>query len=99
MAQRVGGLRRKTRRKFKKNIRTRGKISMVQYFQTFESGEKVVLKANTAVQKGMYHARFHGEVGTIKQKQGRCFEVVIKDGGMMKKLIIHPIHLQKCQTQ
>lgn len=95
MAQRIGGFRRKTRNKLKKNIRTKGKISIKKYLQVLKNGEKVLLKAEPAVQKGMYFPRYHGRSGTIVGKKGKCYEVKILDGKKPKVLIIHPIHLKK----
>jgi large subunit ribosomal protein L21e len=95
MTKRVGGLRRKSRKKLRKNIREKGKLSLTRYFQKFKQGEKVYLKAEPAIQKGLYHARFHGKMGIIKSKQGFCYNVEIKDGGKKKNLLIHPIHLKK----
>lgn len=99
MAQRVGGSRRKTRSKFRKSIRQKGKISLVRYFQNLKPNDKVVLHLEPAVQKGMYHTRYHSKTGVIKQKRGDCYEVIIKDGKKLKNLIIHPVHLKKCQKQ
>ena len=98
MTQRIGGFRRKTRAKFRKNIHDRGKISIARYLQTFKPGDRVSLSAEPAVQKGMYHPRFHGKTGLITNKKGSCYEVLIGDGGKQKSLIVHPIHLRKCQT-
>lgn len=95
MAQRIGGFRRKTRDKLKKNIRTRGKISIKRYLQVLKDGDKVLLKSEPAVQKGMYFPRYHGRYGTIVGKKGNCYEVKILDGKKPKVLIIHPVHLKK----
>lgn len=89
----MGGSRRKTRNKLRKRPRTKGKISIANYLQTFKAGEKVCLNAEPAVQKGMYHPRFHGKIGEIKGKRGKCYEVVIKDGSKEKILVVHPVHL------
>ncbi|MBS3150467.1 50S ribosomal protein L21e [Candidatus Woesearchaeota archaeon] len=97
MAKRIGGSRRKTRSKLKKNIKQRGKISFSRYFQTFSENDRVYLNAEPAVQEGIYFPRFHNKVGTIKGKKGRCYEVQIKDGKKQKMLIVHPVHLKKCQ--
>lgn len=94
MAKRTGSRRRKTRDKLKKPIKTKGKISIRNYLKNFKPGESVVLKAEPAVQKGMYHPRFHGKIGIIKKKQGNCYQVIIKDNKMEKIQIIHPIHLK-----
>tara|TARA_Y100000310_G_C20057825_1_gene523561 strand:- start:185 stop:331 length:147 start_codon:yes stop_codon:yes gene_type:complete len=47
------------------------------------------------VQRGMYHSRFYGKSGSIKGKQGRCYEVLITDGSKQKTLIVHPVHLKR----
>ena len=54
MVTRIGGFRRKTRHKLKKTVRTRGKLSLTRFLQSFVAGEKVVLSAEPAYQKGMY---------------------------------------------
>ena len=94
MVKRIGGFRRKTRHKLQKKARQKGKLSLRKYFQKFEIGQKVLLKADSIVQKGMYHPRFHGKIGIIKGKEGRCYEVKIKDYSKEKTLIVHPVHLE-----
>jgi len=93
--RRVGGNRRKTRYKLRKNVRDKGKISLTRYLQVLKDGEIVCLKAEPAVQKGMYFRRFHGKHGIVKGKKGKCYEVLIKDGGKKKTVIVHPVHLSK----
>ncbi|MFC1801479.1 50S ribosomal protein L21e [Nanoarchaeota archaeon] len=95
MVQRIGGFRRKTRDKFKKNYRQKGKIGLSRYFQQFQDGDRVILKAESAVQKGLYHPRYHGLQGMVKGKQGNCYTVDIKDRGKKKIVIVHPVHLKK----
>ena len=95
MVKKVGGFRRKTRHKLSKPRRRKGKISVKKFFQDFEKGDKVVLNAEPAVQKGMYFPRFHSKVGIIKKKIGRCYKLLIKDGKKEKNLIVHPVHLKK----
>ena len=93
MVKRIGGLRRKSRYKFKKEERRKGKISMTRYFRSFNMGDKVYLSAEPAVQKGMYFPRFMGKTGIVKGKRGRCYEIAINDIGKEKTLIVHPVHL------
>jgi large subunit ribosomal protein L21e len=95
MAQRIGGQRRKTRHKLQKKSRDKGKISIANYFQEFIKGDRVLLSAEPAIHGGMYNPRFHSKVGTIASKRGKCYTVMIKDGGKEKTLIVHPIHLRK----
>ena len=95
MTKRTGGQRRKTRYKFQKPSSERGKISIQKYLQTFNIGDKVLLKLDSSVHKGMYFRRYHGKIGVIKWKRGICYETLIKDNNKEKLLIIHPIHLTK----
>ncbi len=91
---RIGGARRKTRQKFKKHYRSRGKVSLRRYLQSFTRGDRVALVAEPAVQKGMYFRRFHGKTGTVVKKIGSCYEVSILDGNKEKRVIVHPVHLR-----
>ena len=95
--KRIGQARRKTRHKLSKDTSKKGKISFTTYFQKFDIGDKVVLKAEPAVQKGLYAMSYYGKMGVIKGQQGRCYEVVIKDGSKQKVLIVHPTHLKRIQ--
>ena len=95
MVKRIGTSRRKTRNKFKKDLKKKGKISIRNFFQKLEVNDKVQLLAEPAYQKGLYFPRFHGKVGKIVKKRGFCYEIMIKDISKEKKLIVHPIHLKK----
>jgi large subunit ribosomal protein L21e len=95
MATRIGGARRKTRQKYSKPYKLRGKISLRSYLQTLEAGDKVALKTEPAIQRGMYFRRFHGKIGTVTRSLGSCYEVRIKDMDKEKRLIVHPVHLKK----
>jgi len=97
MATRIGGFRRKTRSKFSKPQKEKGKLSLTRFFQKFNEGDKVYLKADPAYQKGMYFPRFHGKVGVLTGKKGRCYEVQVNDLGKQKTLIVHPVHLKKAK--
>lgn len=93
MVDRVGGFRRNTRNKLRKNVRDHGKISLKKYLQSFEVGSKVLLGAEPAYQKGMYFPRFYGKVGIVSKKVGTCYEVKIKDFTKEKIVVVHPVHL------
>lgn len=94
MATNKGTFRTRTRQKFKKDRRRKGKISMTRLFQEFNIGDKVNLSVESAVQKGMYFPRFYGKTGIIVGKRGACYEVEIKDMNKKKILISHPVHLK-----
>ena len=91
--RRIGGNRRKTRSKFRKNISEKGKRNIAKYLEKYTNGDKVVLKADPGYQKGIYFRRFHGKSGIIEKKQGNCYYVSIKDGNKEKSILVHQIHL------
>lgn len=95
MVTRIGGARRKTRGLMKKQHRSRGKLSLRNYLQEFSAGDKVALVMEPAVQKGTYHRRHYGKVGEVLRTQGSCYVIGIRDGGKVKEVIAHPVHLRK----
>lgn len=95
MSARKGGLRSRTRAKFRKNKRAKGKVSLTRYFMEFKEGDVAVLSAEPAVQKGLYHQRFHGRPGVVVDKRGTNYGIKIQDGNKEKLLYVHPVHLKK----
>ena len=93
--KRIGGFRRKTRHKLSKNIKERGKIGITRFFRKFIEGDRVCLNAEPAYQKGMYNPRFHGKIGTVVGKKGKCYEIKFKDIKKEKKVVVHPVHLKR----
>ena len=94
MAMRIGGVRRKTRHKLRREVREKGKLSVSEIFKTFNNGDRVVLKPNPAYQDGTFFFNYTGRHGTVVGKRGKCYEVKIVDGKKEKLLIVHPIHLK-----
>ncbi len=95
MSKRKGGYRHKTRRLWKKNHRDKGKISITKCMAEYNEGQKVTLVAEPAVQTAIFHSRFQGLTGTVIGKRGGCYCVTIHDGGKLKTIIVHPVHLNK----
>ena len=95
MVKRLYGFRKRTRHKFSKHFRDKGKISLRKFVQTFKVGDKVVLAAEPAYQKGLYLSRFHGRTVEVIGTRGRCYIVEFKDQNKEKSIIVHPIHLKK----
>lgn len=93
--KKIGGFRRKTRSIFTKSKREKGKISLTRYLQILNKGDIVQLSVESSIHKGVYHPMFHGKMGVIQNKKGKCYEVLITDGGKQKTLIVHPVHLKK----
>ncbi|MEA3414138.1 MAG: 50S ribosomal protein L21e [Nanoarchaeota archaeon] len=78
----------------RKNIRTRGKISLSRFFQKFQPGEKVAIVKEISMQP-KFPQRIQGKTGIVKSKRGRSYVVLIKDGKKDKEFILQPIHLKK----
>lgn len=95
MVKRIGRTLRKSKSRLTQYYKDKGKIPLSLYFQEFNPGDKVALTANLAVIPGRYFRRFHGHVGTITGKKGRCYQVALKDGQKLKTFNVHPVHLKK----
>lgn len=91
--KRIGGSRRKSRYKMKKSVSEKGKLHLSRFLQNFEEGDKVLLKAYSSYQKGLFCLRFHGKIGEVIGSQGDCYKVNIKDGNKAKMCVVHPVHL------
>ena len=88
------GPRKKTRYKFKKELRRRGLPPVTSVIQKFEIGEKVHIVCNSSIQKGMPHHRFHGKTGTVIGQRGRAWMLEVSDGNSEKIVIARPQHLK-----
>lgn len=76
-----------------KKPRERGLQPLGRLLHEYEEGEKVVVKIDSAVQKGMPHARYQGRVGVVAEKRGRAYVVNMQEGGKARNLIILPEHM------
>jgi len=94
MPSNKGGSKRKARYKLRKERRSRGKISISRFMQSFDAGQRVSLSTEPSYHKGEYHLQYVGKTGIVKGMRGKCYEVIIKDGNKEKLLIIHPVHLK-----
>jgi len=91
------GPRKKTRYKFKKDLRSRGVLPVTRVIQQFELGQKVHIVCEPSIQKGMPHRRFHGKTGSVVGQRGRAWLVEIRDGNKNKTVISRPQHLRAQQ--
>lgn len=95
MVTRPGGFRAKTRGSLAKRPRDKGKVRMTSYMQEFKIGDKVIIKQEPAVHKGMPHPRYKAKTGTVIGEQGRVYKVQIQDGGSKKIMLAAPVHLRR----
>jgi large subunit ribosomal protein L21e len=88
------GYRNRTRSLFKKKIRQKGKLSISKLLHEYIPGNRVFIKIDSSVQKGMPHRRYQGRVGTIVEKRGKSYVVSVSQGNSIKEIITRPEHLE-----
>ncbi len=88
------GIRRKTRHKLSKTVRTRGISPVIKAIQEFELGSKVHVIIDPSKHKGMPHPKFHGRTGEVVGKRGRAFILRVTDCDATKTVIVLPEHLR-----
>ena len=93
MPRKAKGYRRKTRYLLKRKPRERGKTGLSKVLREYEPEEKVVIKLDPSVHKGMPHRRFHGKIGVIANKRGGSYVVNVTQGKATKELIVRPEHI------
>lgn len=93
MGRKAKGYRRKTRSLLKRKPRERGKAGLSKLLYEYKSGEKVVVKIDPSVHKGMPHRRYHGKIGVIVNKKGRSYVVNVTQGSAVKEIIVRPEHI------
>ena len=93
--KRSHGIRCNTRHKLRVRPRTRGKVPVTKTLRVFTPGERVTVKIEPRIHKGMPHAAFQGMTGEITGKQGNAYVLRIFDGEKEKTLIVRPEHIVK----
>ncbi len=83
-----------TRSLLRKPTRMRGKPDIGKILQEYAIGSQVIIKMNSSVQKSMPHKRFHGKIGTIKEKRGRGYVISVPQGDSIKDIIVRSEHLE-----
>ncbi|NJD51937.1 MAG: 50S ribosomal protein L21e [Candidatus Methanoperedens sp.] len=87
------GTRRKSRYKLKKTVREKGLSPISRAIQEFQEGDIVNIDLDPSIQNGMPHPKFQGRTGRVMTQRGRAYIVEVRDGGLMKEVIILPEHL------
>jgi len=83
-----------TRSLLKKPIREKGKPKIRKILQDYPLGSQVIIKMDSSTQKSMPHKRFHGKIGTVKEKRGRGYVIVVPQGNSVKEVIVRSEHLE-----
>ncbi|MDG6222708.1 MAG: 50S ribosomal protein L21e [Candidatus Bathyarchaeota archaeon] len=93
MGRKAKGYRRRTRYLLKRKPRDRGKTGLSKVLREYEPTEKVVIKLDPSVHKGMPHRRFHGRIGVIAEKRGRAYVINVSQGKAIKEITVRPEHI------
>jgi len=88
------GYRAKTRSVLRRRPRERGKTGLSKILYDYKPGEKVVIKIDPSVHKGMPHRRYHGKIGVVADKRGRSYVIDITQGKAVKEIVVRPEHLK-----
>ena len=78
----------------RKQLRTRGKLKLSNYFQEFKQGDRVAVVMELSVNP-KFPKQIQGRSGEITSKRGSSYVVKINDLNKEKQYIIHPVHLKK----
>ncbi len=77
-----------------RNVRSLGRLSAAARLRSYAVGARVRIRVNPSVQAGKPNTlRFNNKIGSVAAKRGSCFEIVFKDGGKTKKLVVANAHL------
>ncbi|MEM3403662.1 MAG: 50S ribosomal protein L21 [Nitrososphaeria archaeon] len=86
------GYRKKTRSLLTKDSNDEQGISYL--LRNYNVNDKVVIKINPSVVKGMPHRRYHGKVGVVEKVMKRALLVNVKVGDKTKKIIARLEHVK-----
>jgi large subunit ribosomal protein L21e len=89
------GYRTKTRRRFRKNPRTRGLPGLSKFMIEYTIGDSVDIVGDpTFVKFGFPHRRFDGKTGVITGLRGKCYEIELRIGDATKMIIAGKEHIR-----
>jgi large subunit ribosomal protein L21e len=92
--RRSKGYRSRTRTLFRKKPREKGKVGLSRLLRTYNPGDKVMIRIDSSVHKGMPHRRYHGRIGVIKAKRGRSYIIEVDVGKQTRTVIARPEHIE-----
>ncbi len=87
------GTRRKSRYKLRKTVREKGLSPISRAIQEFAEGDIVNIDIDSGMQEGMPHPKFQGKTGKVIGQRGRAYIVEVRDGKLIKEIIVLPEHL------
>ncbi len=94
LVRRSKGYRSRTRALFRKSPREKGKVGLSRLLRKYNAGDRVLIRIDSSVHKGMPHRRYHGRVGVVKERRGRSYVIEVGMRRQTRTLIVRPEHLE-----
>ena len=89
------GSRAGSRSKMTKRYNERGLPAVTRFLQEFKEGDLAAINIEPSIHAGMPYHGFQGLTGRITGKQGGCYLVTVKIGGVQKQILAGPVHLKR----
>jgi len=86
------GYRKKTRSLLTKDSTSEQGLSYVM--REYNVNDKVIIKINPSIVKGMPHRRYHGKIGIVEKIMRRSLLIDVKVGDKTKKIIARLEHVK-----
>ncbi len=80
-----------------RKLKTEEKLTATRIIKDFNVGDRVMLLPYPYYKSNIPPVRYKGLVGSVVEKRGQSYVVLLKVGNKEKKIISHPIHLRKVQ--
>ncbi len=77
-----------------KRMRERGKLRLSQYFNEFETGDRVTVVRELSLMP-QFPEKLQGRSGIVIGKQGDYYIIKMKDIAKEKKYLVHAVHLRR----
>ncbi len=81
-----------------RKLKAKRKLTPADFIKEFEVGQRVLIKPQPYYKSAIPHRRYRGKAGKIIERRGSCYVVEIKDGGKIKQVVAHPVHLVNLQS-
>lgn len=92
------GLRHRTRKLLKKDVREKGGVPPLSLLMIeYNPGDKAVIDIDPSIHSGMPHRRYQGRTVEIVGKRGRAYVAVLHEGSVKKTFFVRPEHLKPLQ--
>ncbi|MCL4420130.1 MAG: 50S ribosomal protein L21e [Candidatus Thermoplasmatota archaeon] len=86
-----------SRKTMTKRKSERGFPPVSRFMKSFNIGDLAAIDIEPSIHAGLPYHGFQGLTGRITDKQGECYILSVRVGGVEKKLLAGPVHLKKIE--